>query len=77
MLHAWYWETMAYWIKRIYRGGRNFRINVPLELIRAKGWEDVLYIKIEDQWGDRIVITRAGDHEETETKDQRNPAGDD
>lgn len=68
---------MAYWIKRVYKKGRNFRVNIPLDIIRAKGWEKVEYIRIEDQWGDRILISRVSDEEEDETKDNRGPAGGD
>ena len=64
---------MAYYIKRVYKGGRNFRVNIPMKIIREKGWEDVLYIKIEDHWGDRILISRVSDDEESKADDKSDP----
>lgn len=54
---------------------RQFRINIPGAIIKAKGWENALYVKIEDQWGDRIVITRVADDEEGKANDKGGSAG--
>lgn len=50
---------------------RKFRINIPLEIVREKGWDSVLYVRIEGQWGDRIMITRVSDDEEPEKENKR------
>ena len=42
-----------------------------MELIRDKGWENVLYVRVEDQWGDRIMLTRVGDDEEITEENTR------
>jgi len=47
-----------------------WRVTIPKEMIKDKGWLNVRYIRIDDTWGDRIVITRVADHEESETKDK-------
>ena len=62
---------MSYWIKRIYKGGRNFRLNIPLELIREKGWDNALYVRVEGQWGNRIMLTKVGDDEEITEENTR------
>jgi len=61
---------MGYWIKRVSKVNRQFRINIPGAIIKAKGWENALYVKIDDQWGDRIVITRVADSEEGKANDK-------
>jgi len=57
---------MAYYIRKIDKSLGKFEIRIPKKLIREKGWENALYVRIEDQWGDRIMITRVSDEEELE-----------
>ena len=44
---------------------------MPLKLIREKGWENVSHVRIEQQWGDRIVITKVAVDEEPKKKNHR------
>ncbi len=62
---------MSYWIKEVTKTHRHFRINVPLALVKDKGWESVRYVRLEDQWGDRIMITRVSDDEDVKEDNTR------
>jgi len=58
-------------IKRVDRTFRHFRVNIPKEIIEAKGWENVDYVRIEEQWGDRIMITKVAIDEESKKENHR------
>jgi len=62
---------MAYWIRKIDKTNGKFEIRIPKKLIREKGWADALYVRIEGQWGNRIMITRVSDDEEPEKENKR------
>lgn len=71
MRDACYFRAMSYWIKKVDKQDRKFRIGIPLEMIREKGWESVRYVRLEDQWGDRIMITRVSDDEDVKEENTR------
>lgn len=62
---------MAIYIKQVDRSCRHWRISVPIELVHEKGWDNVTHVRFEEQWGDRIVITRVATDEEPKEKDPR------
>ncbi len=60
---------MGYVINKASTHGGLLRVSIPKSMIEAKGWQNVKYVKVEDGWGDRIIITRVADNEEAEEKD--------
>lgn len=64
---------MKNFIKRVDRTCRHWRVSIPKELIQEKGWENVDYVRVEQQWGDRIVITKVAVDEESKEKDHGSP----
>ena len=68
---------MGYWIQKVTKAARAWRICIPMRLIREKGWENVKYVCIKDIWGDRIVIEKAGFDEADEKEDRRSVYVDD
>ncbi len=60
---------MGYVINKASPHGGTLRVSIPKSMVEAKGWQNVKYVKVEDQWGDRIIITRIADHEKAEKKD--------
>jgi len=66
----WYVMVMGYVIVKASTHGGLLRVSIPRTMVVAKGWENVRYVKVEDQWGDRIMITRVADNDESEKKDK-------
>lgn len=54
---------------------QRFRVSIPKAVVHDKGWEDVRYVRIEGQWGDRIMITRVSDEEGSEKEDKPRSLG--
>ncbi len=61
---------MGYVINKASAHKGQLRVSIPKSMIEAKGWENVKYVKVEDSWGARIIITRVADYEEGEKKDK-------
>lgn len=61
---------MSYVINKASTHGGQVRVSIPKSMIEAKGWQNVKYVKVEDRWGDRIIITRIADHEEAKKEDK-------
>ena len=66
---------MAYWIKKVDKGDRHWRVSIPIELIKAMGWDDVTYVVMKDKWGDRILIERLVVDEDAEKKANKGGVG--
>jgi len=61
---------MGYVIKKVVVHGGQLRVSIPRWMLEAKGWGNVRYVRIDDHWGDRIMITRVGDNEDDQTDDK-------
>jgi len=46
-----------------------FRLTIPKQIIKDKGWLTVSHVLVEDHWGDRIVIRRLMNEEDPKKKD--------
>lgn len=49
---------MAKHVVKVVKARGEFRVGIPRSVIKAKHWEDVAYVLIEDHWGDKILIRR-------------------
>ena len=61
-----YENRMTDYIVKMNTTDSHFRLNFPKALIIEKGWEKAKYVRLESQWGDRIVIRRILDDGDTE-----------
>ncbi|MBA7474179.1 hypothetical protein ES707_09527 [subsurface metagenome] len=64
-----YYPLMATHIVKVQKQGKNFRVNIPRQIVRSRGWEDVLYVLISDLPGNSITIRRFVDGESLKAKD--------
>jgi len=60
---------MTKYVVKSDRQGKRTRITIPQKLIKKKGWDDVRYFMLEDNWGERIVLRRFIDAQALEEED--------
>lgn len=59
-------------VVRVCRSSGGFRLTIPKRLVKLKEWENVTYVSLQSQWGNRIIIERAVIDETTKKKDTGN-----
>lgn len=57
---------MAKHVVKVTKDRNNFRINIPREAVKLKGWESVTHVLLETHWGDRLIIRRLLDDKNRE-----------